>query len=79
MKDGTCPKCGSDEVYAGTDVWPKRGPFNSNTIPLGFLSSTALDNYVCGRCGFVEHYVSDRNALRKIRENWTEVESTSNR
>lgn len=74
MKDGICPKCESGEVYMGTEVWPKRGPFSSNTIPVGFLSTTPIDNYVCVRCGYVESYVGNQASLQTIREKWTRVE-----
>ena len=29
MKQGKCPKCGSEEIYAGVEVLPKSGPFGS--------------------------------------------------
>ena len=73
MKEGKCPKCGSEGVYSGTDIYPKNGPFGSNSIPVSILSIAALDNYVCGECGYVESYVADKSKLREIAKKWPKV------
>lgn len=70
MKDGVCPKCGSHEVYAGNEIFFKG---SNNSIPINFMNSAALDNYVCVNCGYVESYISDSGKLRKIKENWPKV------
>ena len=54
LREGKCPKCGSDEIYAGLNIAPKSGPFASNSIPIGLFSIAALDNYVCAQCGYLE-------------------------
>ncbi len=38
MKSGTCPKCRSTRVYSGTRIFPKSGPFGSNSIPVSLTS-----------------------------------------
>jgi hypothetical protein len=68
-----CPKCKSNEVYAGTDISFKRGAYDSNSIPISFWSAAALDNYVCTQCGDVEGYVGDPDKLLGIAANWTGV------
>ncbi len=73
MKDGKCPKCGSTEVYCGADVYPKTGPFTSNTIPISLTSIAALDNYVCTDCGYVEHFISETGKLKEIFIKWRKV------
>jgi predicted nucleic-acid-binding Zn-ribbon protein len=70
MLDGICPKCGSTEVYAGTDVGYKSGSSYSNTIPITFWHTAALDNYVCGQCGYVESYIAKDSDLERIRQKW---------
>lgn len=70
MRSGICPKCGSDEVYAGTEVTFKSGPYSTNTIPINFWGNASLDNYVCGECGYVESYIAKDSDLRRIRNNW---------
>ena len=73
MKKGKCPKCGSEGVYSGAHISPKNGPFGSNSIPVSFFSIAALDNYVCGECGYVESYVADRSKLEEIVQKWSKV------
>lgn len=73
MKSGKCPKCGSDEVYCGSDVQPKSGPFGSNAIPVSLTSIAPLDNYVCKDCGYLERYVADGTKLKEIFVKWPKV------
>ena len=73
MKDGKCPKCGATEVYSGSDVHPKVGPFTSNAIPVSLTSVAALDNYVCAECGYVERYIAETGKLREIYIKWRKV------
>ena len=73
MKDGKCPKCGSTEVYCGSDVYPKTGPFTSNSIPVSLTSIAALDNYVCTDCGYVERFISEPGKLKEIFIKWRKV------
>ena len=73
MKDGKCSKCGSTEVYCGSDVYPKTGPFTSNSIPVSLTSIAALDNYVCVACGYVESYLSETEKLTEIARKWARM------
>lgn len=73
MREGKCPKCGSEEIYAGLDVAPKSGPFASNSIPIGLFSVAALDNYVCAQCGYVESYIADHEKVREISRKWRKI------
>ena len=75
MKTGTCPKCDSREIFSGARVALKKGPFGSNSIPIGLTSIAALDNFVCGECGYVESYVSDPQKLIEIARKWEKVGS----
>lgn len=70
MKENKCPKCGSTDIYAGIDVFPKSGPFTSNSIPISLTSIAALDNYVCVACGYVESYVAETEKLKEISKKW---------
>jgi hypothetical protein len=74
LKTGTCPKCNSKKVFSGAGIPLKKGPFGSNSIPIGLTSIAALDNYVCGECGYVERYVSDQGKLDEISRKWGAVE-----
>jgi hypothetical protein len=75
LKTGTCPKCDSREIFSGARVALKKGPFGSNSIPIGLTSIAALDNFVCGECGYVESYVSDSQKLIEIARKWEKVGS----
>lgn len=75
MKNKTCPKCESTEILSGVDVFPKSGPFTSNSIPISLTSIAALDNYVCVACGYVEHYIADPDKLKEISQKWKPVET----
>ena len=73
MKQGTCPKCGSANIYYAEDLPLKSGPFGSNSIPISLTAMAALDNYVCVNCGLVESYVADEYMLKKIAKKWKPV------
>jgi len=73
MKNGICPKCNHSEVYAGTELMFKQSSNDTNTIPISSWASAALDNYVCGNCGYVESYIAEFDKLAKIRKNWPKV------
>jgi predicted nucleic-acid-binding Zn-ribbon protein len=70
MRNGICPKCGHATVHSGRDIPVKNS--SGNTIPIDFKQSVALDNYVCVTCGYVESYISNQEALKRIDEQWHE-------
>ena len=70
MKNGTCPKCGSESIYCGDKIPLKNGPFGSNSIPVSIISMAALDNYVCTDCGYLESYIAGKNKRKEIAEGW---------
>ena len=70
MRKGVCPKCQSKEVYGGTKIRPRSGWHNSNTVPVTGLKAAALDNYVCGSCGYVESYIAKEKDLAEIKKKW---------
>jgi predicted nucleic-acid-binding Zn-ribbon protein len=77
VRQGKCPKCGSEEVYSGVIVAPKNGPFGCNSIPVTLLSLAALDNYVCADCGYMESFVADAAKLKEISQRWPKVNKPS--
>jgi predicted nucleic-acid-binding Zn-ribbon protein len=74
LKTGICPKCSSHEVFSGAGIALKKGPFGSNSIPIGLTSIAALDNFVCAECGYVESYVSDPGKWVEISRKWDKIE-----
>lgn len=75
MKNGKCPKCGSDKVFHGAEIPAKFGPFGSNSIPITMLSIASLDNYVCAECGYLESYVAESTKLKEISKKWPKVKA----
>jgi predicted nucleic-acid-binding Zn-ribbon protein len=57
MKNGKCPKCNSTKVY-----------FKEYALDALTLDGKRVENisYICTDCGYVETYVTDKDALGKI-------------
>jgi predicted nucleic-acid-binding Zn-ribbon protein len=70
MKKGVCPKCQSKEIYSGAQVSMKSGWNKNNTIPVSGFKAAALDNFVCGECGYVESYIAKEKDMAAIRKKW---------
>ena len=81
MRNGICPKCGSEEVYSGAATNWKTNRYGMNQLPIKHglwarsYSSTVLDNYVCVACGYVESYIADRAKLEEIAKYWPKVQT----
>ena len=72
-REGVCDRCGSENVKSGADIEDKDGLMGSNRIPIDDKISVALDNYVCLDCGYFESYISDRDILNRIQQQWEKV------
>ena len=72
MKHGTCPKCGSSDVYEASCGIGQR-----NFRQLSFFARARLVEYVCCGCGLVESYLADMSDIDKIKEACTKVETES--
>jgi ribosomal protein S27AE len=70
MKNGICPRCGGKEIFSGSTVSNKSGMQHSNTVPLSLFRTAALDNLVCGQCGYVESYIAKEKDLAAIKKKW---------
>ncbi len=86
MKNGTCPKCDSGEVYSGSHITVKTPFYGMNAIPIKVEEGTGnngrpftytdmavLEKYICGRCGYVETYITSETQLQEIRDTWPRV------
>ncbi|MCJ7524070.1 MAG: hypothetical protein MUP71_02480 [Candidatus Aminicenantes bacterium] len=70
MKNGKCPRCGGKEIFNGSSVSNKSGMQHSNTIPVSLLRMAALNNFVCGQCGYLESYIAKDKDLAAIKKKW---------
>jgi len=75
MKSGTCPKCGSNEVYTDRDLL-KRG--ERMQLVISSWKTIFLDTYICLTCGYFEEHIpekdlKDEKLIGKIRETWKRV------
>lgn len=61
-KTGFCPKCGSTSV---TLIPSELGTYNQ--IKIDLFGSADLTRYICTSCGYMEQYVGDDEALKKLR------------
>ncbi len=64
MKNRKCPKCGSADVLQVG----KRYPEPRGVMGVTLWSSVAVDDFICGACGFVETYLHDMEDLGQIRK-----------
>jgi len=75
LKSGTCPKCGSNEVYTDRELL-KRG--ERMQIVISSWKWFSLDTYICLTCGHFEEYINEKESrdekiIEKIRETWKRV------
>ena len=79
MLDGTCPKCGSVEIYTDIYIEGRFAIYGMNLVMAkGGILAPALvgyDNYVCGACGYLERYVTSPPDLQLLTENWARLET----
>jgi len=74
MRDGICPKCGSDEVYQS-----RKGTMRASAGASILLGENLLPEYVnvmyyaCADCGYFESYLYKDEDLDKIRQHWWRV------
>jgi predicted nucleic-acid-binding Zn-ribbon protein len=67
MRDGTCPKCGSDTVRqltGGIQI----SPGGAVRIKRGGLMSqpSSYESFLCTGCGYFENYVTDVEKLQQV-------------
>jgi predicted nucleic-acid-binding Zn-ribbon protein len=56
LKSGTCPRCGSNEVYTTHGIL-KRG--ERMILPVSSWKMFFLDTYICATCGHFEEFIND--------------------
>lgn len=72
MKNGTCPNCGSSNVYSK----PKGAQFGSGGL---FVNTSMVSNpvsyesYICTDCGLFQTFVTDEKKLGEVKAKWAKA------
>ena len=61
MKNGTCPKCNSTEVYRYVGGLKAGGGECHLEVGLWSPKDIILNTYLCSHCGYLEMYIADQN------------------
>lgn len=76
MKDGICPKCGSDGVRVLERGITIGGKPQGAYVWIGeSASATTYNTYLCPDCGYFESYIADTKRLTQVAENWPRARS----
>jgi predicted nucleic-acid-binding Zn-ribbon protein len=72
MKNGKCPKCGSNKVFT------KQDGITSGDGGLGVCTSfwttaSTSKDYICTNCGYFERYIDDKEKLEVVSQKWENV------
>lgn len=69
MKNGTCPNCGSREIYASLDKGGIGEGFAIHVLDGGGMVPTRKwQTFLCAQCGHYENYLLDEAKIAKIVE-----------
>ncbi len=65
-----CPKCGSSDILYAKGYTGGYGAGSNIFYGMTVFSAVDVDRYICGNCGFVEHYVrtGDIESLRSSKK-----------
>lgn len=65
-----CPKCGSTDILYVKGYTGGYGAGSNIMYGATVFSAVDVDRFVCGKCGYIEHYVrtSDIERLRKSKK-----------
>ncbi len=63
---GKCPKCGSSDILYAKGYTGAYGSGSNIMYGVTIFSAVDVDRYICGSCGYVEHFVreADIKSLR---------------
>lgn len=77
MKTGTCPVCGSDNIYTNWAMSPANEriwrSYHYDVLTIAQGQEARLEQYICGDCGFIQSYVAP-DRLNVVRRRWDKPE-----
>ena len=62
-----CPKCGSYDILYAKGNAESYGAGSNIMCGVTIYSAVDVDRYICGNCGYVEHFVRTRD-IEKLRK-----------
>ena len=69
MKNGHCPKCNSQEIYASHGGGGIGGGFSVHILQGESMSPTReWQTFLCASCGYFENYLLDEGKIARIVE-----------
>ncbi len=71
MKEGICPRCGSDEVYESTSNLDQR----SRRV-LAIFSHVRVKELICCNCGLLESFLADMKDVDEVKARCTKVKAS---
>jgi hypothetical protein len=77
MRNGKCPKCGSEAVHSLTNGIVPGGRDREYVQFEGMYSAINIQSFVCTTCGYYENYLADPNRLAEIGQKWPRVPAPS--
>ncbi|MEO5953496.1 MAG: hypothetical protein ABIQ44_13610 [Chloroflexia bacterium] len=69
LKNGTCPQCGSKDIYFSDNSVVQVLPTTHQA-----LDKPKVDNYACGSCGYAEFYITN-DTLDVLKSHWHKISS----
>ena len=72
LPEGTCPKCGSVDIYVdNAGLVDVRGGYSALSLHDIWHGRTApLSTYLCAACGYVELFLADISHIPEIMKTW---------
>ena len=72
MRRGKCPKCGSASIHSKIDA-TAYGSIRGIQVYANKIHWATTTTYICIKCGYYEHFISDPQVLIDVEKDWPKV------